>query len=63
MEYNRILAIKKNEIMSLEINMDEPTDYPINTKRGKSEKERQIPYDITYTWNLKNDSNELIYKT
>ena len=49
--------------MSLEINMDEPRDYPINTKRGKSEKERQIPYDITYTWNLKNDTNELIYKT
>ena len=24
---------------------------------------RQISYDITYTWNLKYDTNELIYKT
>ena len=26
-------------------------------------KERQIPYDITYTWNLKYDTSELIYET
>ena len=25
-------------------------------------RERQIPYDITYMWNLKYDKNELIYK-
>ena len=25
--------------------------------------ERQIPHDITYIWNLKYDTNELIYKT
>ena len=31
-------------------------------KRGKSERERQIPYDITYMWNLKYDTNELTYK-
>ena len=24
---------------------------------------RQILYDIIYTWNLKNNSNELIYET
>ena len=24
---------------------------------------RQIPYDITYMWSLKYDTNELIYKT
>ena len=30
---------------------------------SKSEKERQIPYDITYVWNLKYDTNELIYVT
>ena len=29
----------------------------------KSERERQIPHDITYMWNLKYDTNELIYKT
>ena len=25
--------------------------------------QRQISYDITYMWNLKNYTNELIYKT
>ena len=25
--------------------------------------ERQIPYDITYMWNLKYGTNELIYET
>ena len=25
--------------------------------------ERQIPYDITYTWNLKYDTKEHLYKT
>ena len=32
----------------------------------KSERERQIPYEITYMWNLKkkkNDTNKPIYKT
>ena len=41
--------------------MDEPRDY--HTKRSQSESERQIPYDTTYVWNLKYDTNELIYKT
>ena len=26
-------------------------------------RERQMSYDITYKWNLKNYTNELIYKT
>ena len=50
-------AIKKNEIMSfaatwmqLEISI-------------LSRSERQIPYDITYIWNLKYDTNALIYET
>ena len=30
---------------------------------SKSERERQIPYDITYMWNLKYNTNELIYET
>ena len=30
---------------------------------SKSERERQIPYDITYIWNLKYDTNEPIYET
>ena len=30
---------------------------------SKSERERQIPYDITYMWNLKYGTNEPTYKT
>ena len=40
--------------------MDGPRDY--HTKSSKSERERQIPYDITFMWNLKYDTNELMYK-
>ena len=40
--------------------MDGPRAY--YTKWSKSERERQIPYKITYMWNLKYDTNELIYK-
>ena len=41
-------------------NMDGPRDY--HTKSSKSDRERQVSY-ITYMWNLKYDTNELIYKT
>ena len=41
--------------------MDATRDY--HTKWSKSEKERLIPYDITYMWNLKYDTNESIYET
>ena len=40
-------------------NMDAPSDY--HTKSSKSDK-KDIP-DITHMWDLKNDANELIYKT
>ena len=33
------------------------------TKQSKSEKERQIPYDITDIWNLKYSTDDPIYKT
>ena len=53
-------AIKKNEIMpfaatclDLEI---------IILSEVKSDREKQISYDMSYIWNLKNDTNELIYK-
>ena len=36
-------------------NMDGPRDY--HTKQSKSERERQMPYGITYVWNLKYDTN------
>ena len=42
-------------------NMDRSGDY--HTKWSKSERERQIPYGVTYMWNLKYDTNQLIYKT
>ena len=41
-------------------NVDEPKDY--HTK-DKSDRERQIPYDITYMWNIKYFKNEPVYKT
>ena len=28
-----------------------------------SQKEKDIPYDVTYMWNLKCDTDEFIYKT
>ena len=41
--------------------MDGSRDY--HTKQSKSEKERQIPYDITYMRSLKYGPNKLFYKT
>ena len=54
-------AIKKERNNAICSNMDATIDY--HTKWSKSERERQIPYDITYMWNLKYDTNEPIYKT
>ena len=60
--YNGILLSHKKELNNaICSNMDRPRDYHI--KQSKSERERQIPYDITYIWNLKYNTNELIYKT
>ena len=41
-------------------NMDGPRD--CHSEWSKSDRERRIPYDITYMWNLKYDTNELTYK-
>ena len=41
--------------------MDGPREY--HTEWSKSDRERQILYDITYMWNLKNNTDEAIYKT
>ena len=41
--------------------IDGPRNDP--TKRSKSERERQMPYHITYMWNIKHDPNEHIYET
>ena len=60
--YNGILlGHKKEQNNVICSNMDATRDY--HTKWNKSERERQIPYDITYMWNLKYDTNEPIYKT
>ena len=37
-------------------------DIETNILSQVSHKERQMPYDITYMWNLKYDINEFIYK-
>ena len=41
--------------------MDGLRDY--HTDRSKPDRGTQILYDITYMWNLKNNTSELIYKT
>ena len=56
-----LLSHKKEHNYAICSNVDEPRDY--HTKQSKSERQRQMPYDITYTWNLKYDPNELIYET
>ena len=50
--------LQNNPICS---HMDATRDY--HTKWSKSERERQIPDDITYVGNLKYGTNEPIYKT
>ena len=61
-----LLSHKKEGNNAICSNMNGPRDY--HTKE-KSDRERQIPYDTTYMWNLKKkqkkhkDTNELIYKT
>ena len=56
-----VLSHKKEYNITICSNMDAARDYP--AKRSKSEKERQIPYDIACMWNLTYDTNELIYET
>ena len=40
--------------------MGGPRDYH---SKGRSQTERQTPYDSMCTWNLNYDTNELIYET
>ena len=42
-------------------NMEGPRDY--HTKWRKKEREGQTPYDSTYMWNLKCDTNEITHET
>ena len=60
--YNVILLSHKKEWNNaICSNMNGPRNY--HTKWSKPERERQIPYDRSYMWNLKYNTNELIYKT
>ena len=56
-----LLSHKKEWNIAICSNMDGPRDY--QTMWSKSDRERQILYDLTYMWDLKNNTNELIYKT
>ena len=60
--YNEILlSYKQEQNNAIWSNMD--ADRDSHTKWNKSERERQLSYDITYMWNLKCDTNELIHRT
>ena len=54
-----LLSCKKGRNNAICSNMNATRDY--HTKWSKSERERQIPYDIPYMWNLQYDTNEPIY--
>ena len=53
-------ALKKEQNNAICSNMDGSSDSHI--ERSKSERERQIPYDITYNWNLISSTNEHLHK-
>ena len=52
-------AIEKNKVMPFAATwMELETLIPSEVK---SQRERQIPYDVTYTWNLTYGTNELFH--
>ena len=55
-----LLSDKKNDIMPFAVTC---MDLDYHTKWRKSGRERQIPYDITYMWTLKYNTNEHIYES
>ena len=55
-----IFSHKKDKIMPFVATW---MDLDIIILSAMTERERQIPYDITYIWNLKYDTNNLIYET
>ena len=57
-----LLSHEKEQNNTIYSNMDATRDYHINARWSKPERERQVPYDIIYTWNLKYDPNEPTYE-
>ena len=60
MVYIYYSAIIKNKIMPFAANKDGTRDP--HAKLSKSERERQIPYNITYIWTLIYSTNELFHR-
>ena len=59
--YNGILLSHQKEWNNVICsNMHEIRDY--HTTRTQSDRERQRPYDISFMWNLKYNTNEFIYE-
>ena len=52
-----LLSHKKEWNTAICSSMDGPRDY--HTKWSKSDREREISYDIAYMWNQKKGTNEL----
>jgi len=57
-QWNTTQSSKKEWNNVICSNPEEPRDN--HTKWSKPKREKQIPYDITYMWNLKYDTNETI---
>ena len=53
------LPRRSQEIKNAIFDMNGHRDY--HAERSKSEREKQISYDTTSMWNLKNETNESIY--
>ena len=58
-----LLSQKKEWNNAICSNMDGPRNYHTKWRKSERERERQILYDTTSMWNLKYDTNELIYET
>ena len=57
-QYNTTHPLKVANSSTCE-DVDRPRDCYMDS--SKSEREREIPYDIIYMWNLKYDTNDPIY--
>ena len=55
------LPMQEMQVRSL--GREDPQEEEMVTHCSKSERERQIPYDNTYRWNLKYETNKPIYET